>query len=253
MIAFTREVPRSLARCELTHLERTPIDVDAARAEHDAYEAALRSLGCEVRRLPSPEEQPDAVFIEDVAVVLDEVAIVTRPGAGSRRDETGIVAAALEPLRPLAAIGAPGTLDGGDVLRIGTRIYVGVGGRTNESGANQLRAIVEPHGYTVKALAVRGALHLKTAVTQLSDDLVMVNPAWVDDTAFDGMGALPVHPSEPFAANALLIGERLVHGAQYERTRRRLEAVNLRVVPVPMTELAKAEAGVTCCSILVKS
>jgi dimethylargininase len=253
MIAFTREVPRSLAECELTHVERTPIDVDAARAEHDAYEEALRGLGCEVRRLPSPEEQPDAVFVEDVAVVLDELAIVTRPGAASRRGETAVVAAALEGLRPLATIAAPGTLDGGDVLRIGRRIYVGIGGRTNESGTEQLRAIVAPYGYSVKPIAVRGALHLKTAVTQISDDLVLVNPEWVDDTSFDGMGALPVHPGEPFAANALLVGERLIHGAQYERTRRRLEAVNLCVVPVPMAELAKAEAGVTCCSILVKT
>ncbi|NUO63332.1 MAG: dimethylargininase [Gemmatimonadaceae bacterium] len=252
MIAFTREVPRSLAECELTHVERTPIDVDAARAEHDAYENALHTLGCEVRRLASPDDQPDAVFIEDAAVVLDELAIVTRPGAESRRGETAVVAGALEGLRPLARIAAPGTLDGGDVLRIGQRIYVGVGGRTNESGVEQLRAIVAPHGYTVKAVAVRGALHLKTAVTQISNDLVLVNPEWVDDTSFDGMGALPVHPSEPFGANALLVGDRLVHGAQYERTRRRLEAVNLRVVAVPMRELAKAEAGVTCCSILVK-
>jgi dimethylargininase len=251
MIALTREVPPSLAACELTHLARAPIDVAVARAEHAAYEDALRALGCEVRRLPSPGDQPDAVFIEDVAVVLDELAVVTRPGAASRRGETELVAAALGGLRPLASIGAPGTLDGGDVLRIDRRLYVGSGGRSNDAGIAQLRALVAPHGYEVRTVAVRGALHLKTAATRISEDLVLVNPEWVDDTAFGEMGALPVHPSEPFAANALLIGDRIVHGAHFERTRRRLEAVNLHVVPVPAAELSKAEAGVTCCSIIV--
>ena len=251
-IAFTREVSRSVARCELTHVARAPIDVEAARAEHAAYERALADVGCEVRRLPCDEEHPDAVFVEDTAVVLDELAVIARPGAESRRGETAAVAEALGTLRPLARVVAPGTLDGGDVLRVGRRLYVGVGARTNGEGVAQLRAFAAPFGYDVRAVTTRGCLHLKSAVTAVADDLLLVNPDWVDPAAFDGLRTLAVDPTEPFAANALLVNGRVLHGAHFPATRRHLEAAGVRVVPVPAAELAKAEGGVTCGCLLVR-
>ena len=251
MIAFTRDVSPAIVHCELTHLERVPIDVERARAEHAAYERALAAEGWDVRRIPSPADQPDSVFIEDTAVVLEELAVITRPGAESRRAETLAVAEVLRTHRPIVEIQAPGTLDGGDVLRVGRRIYVGVGARTNKAGVDQLRALTAPHGYDVRPVAFTGALHLKTAVTLVGDDDLLVNPDWVDSSLFGGARILAVDPREPFAANALLVGERVLHGAQFPGTRQVLERGGVRVVSVPVAELAKAEGGVTCCTLLV--
>ena len=251
-IALTRDVSPAIVACELTHLERVPIDVERARAEHAAYERALAAEGCMVRRVRSAPNQADAVFVEDTAVVLDELAVITRPGAASRRRETIAVAEALRDLRPISRIRAPGTLDGGDVLLVGRRIYVGVGARTNEAGVEQLRALTEPHGYVLRSVRFTGCLHLKSAVTLVGDGLLLVNPEWVEPTVFDGERTLAIDSTEPFAANALLVGERVVlHGEQFQRTRQILESAGVRVVPVPAAELAKAEGGVTCCSILV--
>lgn len=251
MIALTRGVPASIGTCELTHVDRAPIDVAVARAEHAAYERALEAAGCEVVRLAADDAHPDAVFVEDTAVVLDELAIVARPGAESRRGETAAVAEALAAWRPLAAIAAPATLDGGDVLRVGRRLWVGVGGRTNAAALDQLRALAAPLGYDVRGVATRGCLHLKTAVTAVADDLLLANPDWVDADAFDGLRSLAVHPAEPFAANALRVRDRVLHAAHFDRTRLRLTAAGVTVVPVPAAELAKAEGGVTCGSLLV--
>jgi dimethylargininase len=250
VIAFTRDVSPAIADCELTHLERVPIDVERARAEHAAYERALAAEGCEVRRIPSGPDQPDSVFIEDTAVVLEELAVITRPGAESRRAETSAVAEALRFYRPTFEIES-GTLDGGDVLRVGRRIYVGVGFRTNKAGVDQLRKLTAPHGYDVRAVRFTGCLHLKSAATLVGHGRLLVNPDWVDPTVFDAERTLAIDPLEPFSANALLIGKRVLHGEQFPRTRRVLETAGVRVVPVPAAELAKAEGGVTCCCLLV--
>jgi dimethylargininase len=191
------------------------------------------------------------VFIEDTAVVLPELAVVARPGAATRRAETAAVAVALRALRPVAEILAPATLDGGDVLVIDRAVYVGASGRTNADGIAQLRELVAPHGYRVQAVPVHGCLHLKSAVTQVATDLVLINPAWIDGSRIKGVRALNIDESEPFAANALLIGERVLHAEHFPRTRELLEWCSIDVIPVPARELAKAEGGVTCCSLLV--
>lgn len=174
-IAITRAVSPAIAACELTHLARRPIDFERARVQHHAYEAALVELGCEVHALPADVALPDSVFVEDVAVVLDEVAVVTLPGAPSRRAETAAVAEALAPYRPLRSIEAPATLDGGDVLRIGRTLYVGLTERTNRAGIDQMTAVLEPYGYRVRAMPVRGCLHLKSAVTLVAAGTVLGN------------------------------------------------------------------------------
>jgi len=245
LIALTREVPSSINACELTHVARTPIDVAAARAQHAAYEAALQEAGCTLRRLPAADDLPDSVFVEDAAVVVDELAVVTRPGAASRRAETSSVAEALRAHRDVVAIEEPGTLDGGDVLQLGETIFVGLSARTNAEGARQLAGFLEAYGYVVKTVAVEGALHLKTAVTRVRRDAVLLNPQWIDRALFD-CDVIEVDPEEPFAANVLLAGETLLCSTAYPKTNARLGAVTT----VDASELAKAEGGLTCCSIL---
>ncbi|MBN1885842.1 MAG: dimethylargininase [Candidatus Krumholzibacteriota bacterium] len=251
MIALTRPVSDSIARCELTHLAREPIDLGRARRQHAAYERLLEALGCRLVRLPAEPEMPDAVFVEDAAVVVDEVAVISRPGAEARRRETASVAAALGRLRHVERIEAPATLDGGDVLRAGRRIWVGRSGRTNEAGIERLAALLAPHGYTVTGVPVTGCLHLKSAVTALGGRRLLVNRAWAPAEAFDGFELVDVDPGEPFAANALSVGGPVVYSSAFPKTRRRLERAGIDVQTVELDELAKAEGAVTCCSILV--
>lgn len=253
MIAITRDVSPSVAACELTHLERTPIDYERACRQHDEYRRALAAAGFEIVALPADAALPDCVFVEDTAVVLDEVAVITRPGAASRRPEVGAVAAALARHRPLVAMEAPATLDGGDVLVLDRTIFVGSTERTSEAGIDSLRALTAPYGYEVVAVPVDGCLHLKTAVTQVSREALLVNPEWVNPSAFADWEIVTVDPAEPFGANALLAGTRVLYPAAWTRTRTLLEARGIEVVPVPADELAKAEGGVTCCSLLIRS
>jgi dimethylargininase len=252
-LAFTREVSPTLAACELTHLRREPIDVARARAQHAAYEDALTRLGCEVVRLPPLPELPDAVFVEDTAVVLNEVAVITRPGAPSRRAETASTATALGSLRPLVHLRDPETLDGGDVLRVGRTLWVGRSGRTNAEGVAALGWVLLKWGYTIRPVDVRGCLHLKSAATAVDDGLVLINPDWVDRHAFAGFEVVEVDSGEPCAANALRLGEALLYPTAFPRTRARLEARGLHIVAVDLSELAKAEGAVTCCSLIVES
>jgi dimethylargininase len=249
-IAITRKVSAGIAACELTHIERRPIDLERARAQHRAYEEALARAGCLVESLPALDDLPDSVFVEDVAIVLDEIAIVTRPGAESRRPEAGHIAPALANHRRVTFIQEPGTLDGGDVLRLGRRIFVGRSGRSDESGIEQLRAVVWPYGYTVTAVPVGGCLHLKSAVTEVAPGMVVANPEWVDPAGFGRVAVIEADPTEPYAANGLLVGSRLIYPESFPRTRQRLEAAGIAIEPVDVSELQKAEGAVTCCSLV---
>jgi dimethylargininase len=194
---------------------------------------------------------PDSVFIEDTAVVFDELAVIARPGAESRRVETEAVAAALAPHRRLERIEPPGTLDGGDVLVLARRVFVGASGRTNAAGIDQLGRILAPFGYLVEAIGVRGCLHLKSAVSALDARTVLLNPDWIDTSRFMDFASLAIDPHEPFAANALRVGESLIVPREFPKTRARLTAAGFAVRDVEAGELAKAEGGVTCCSIMV--
>lgn len=251
MLALTRAVSPTLDRCELTHRARVPIDVARARAEHAAYERALEGAGCRVLRVPAAPELPDAVFIEDTAVVLDEVAIMARPGAVSRRPEVDVVARTLAGYRPLEAIRSPATLDGGDVLVAGRTVLVGLSARTTAAGAAQLRSIAEPLGYHVRTVPVRGCLHLKTAATAVDDATLLVNPDWVDRADLQGFRVVEVAPGEPHAANVLRVGGRVLMAAGHPATAGRVREQGAEVVEVGVAELMKAESGVTCCSLIV--
>lgn len=251
LMAITREISAAFQTCELTHLERVPIDLDRARAQHAAYEWALVEAGCTVRRLDSGADMPDAVFVEDIALVLDEGAVICRPGAESRRAETpGVLEALARHGRPLQHITAPGTLDGGDVLVVGRQVFVGASARTNGAGIDQLARILEPIGYAVRAVPVRGCLHLKSASTAIAPDTVLINRERVPADAFTGLSLLDIDPQEPDGANALAIADVVVYPTAFPRTRERLERWGLRVRPVDVDELLKAEGAVTCCSVI---
>ena len=252
MIAITRAVSDAINNCELTHVAREPIDLELARAQHRAYEHTLEEAArCEIVRVAPAPDLPDAVFVEDTAVVVDEVGIITRPGAASRRPETSGVAGVLGRYRELRYIESPGTVDGGDVVRAGRRIFVGRSGRTNDAGIAQLRTLLLPFGYNVTGVEVRGCLHLKSAVTMLSANQLLVNPSWIDRQAFDGLELVEVDQAEPYAANILSTGDHFVYSAAFPRTRDRLERRGFKLNLTDVSELAKAEGAVTCCSILV--
>jgi dimethylargininase len=252
MIAITREVSPRLADCELSFQDREPIDIARAIEQHAAYCAALADLGANVTCLPALDNQPDCVFVEDPILVLDEVAIVTRMGAESRRGESPSLAEVVAPYRELRHIEAPGTLEGGDIMRIGKTLYVGLSRRTNVAGIQQLARLVEPFGYWVTPVEVRGCLHLKSACTYIGDETVLANRAWLDTDAFCSLNFLDV--PEPQAANALRINDTIrdtvLLPSSYPKTRELLDQHNLRVRSVDISELIKAEAGITCMSLL---
>jgi dimethylargininase len=250
LIAITRDVSPSIVNCELTHVDRVPIDVEQARVQHRAYEHALVDAGCALVRVEAASDCPDAVFVEDTAIVFESLAVIARPGAESRRLETAAVVDTLRPYRELVFITAPATIDGGDVLTAGRDVFVGVSSRTNTAAVDQMRTALGPRGYTVHPVTVTGCLHLKSAATALDDETVLINAAWAPRAAFTAFRLVEVDPREPAAANIVRVGERLIYPAAFPRTRERLERAGRRITPVDLSELAKAEGAVTCCSLI---
>ena len=250
-IAITRDVSSRFNECEITHIERTPIDVNIARAEHHEYVEALKQLGCQVIELPEEPDLPDSVFVEDTAIILDEVAVITRPGADSRKPETESLIRALSPYRPFVHITEPATVDGGDVLVLGKNIYVGISARSNDAAIRQIQELLNHYGYKVTGVDMRDCLHLKTAVTRVDEKTLLINPKWVDTFHFKDFDRIEIDPSEPFAANCLPIGAAIIFPATFPGTQQRLERKGCKVVRVNVAELAKAEGAVTCCSLIL--
>ena len=252
-IALTRDVSPALAACELTFRPRESIDVPRAVAQHAAYCRRLEELGLEVLRLPADPRQPDCCFVEDTAVVLDEVAVLAHPGAPARRGEVAVVASALEQHRPLARVPWPARLDGGDVLVVGRRIFVGSSARTDAAGAQALRSIVADFGYEVVPVGVTACLHLKSAVTAIDEGAVLANPDWVDLAPLDGIDVVRVPIDEPGAANVLRVAGCVLAHAGFPRTIDLLAARGMDVRPIDVSEFLKAEAGVTCKSLVFRA
>lgn len=250
LTALTRAVSATMNACELTYRTREPIDIAQACVQHEGYKQCLASLGVRVIALPEEPAMPDAVFVEDPAVVVDEVAVIARTGALSRRGEAESVARALEAFRPLRHMREPGTLEGGDVLRVGRDVFVGLSPRTNEEGVRQLTEELSPFGYRVKPVEVRGALHLKTACSFVGENTLLINRNWIDASTLGGLKLLDVAEDEPWAANALRIGGTVVLPAAFTHTEAILRRAGFRVQPVPIPELRKAEGSVTCMSLI---
>lgn len=253
-LAFTRAVSPKLADCELTHLDRVPIDASRADAQHSSYEQALRQSGYQVVRLPDLPDHPDAVFVEDTALLLDGHAVILRPGAASRASEIRSTAAALADHFKLHHVN-DGHVDGGDVLRIGKTLYVGLSTRTDRAGIARLRSLVSPIGFDVVQATLADCLHLKTGATLAGRDrggdlVLLYNPTSVDPAQFSGVVPRPVHAAEPAAANCLWLGDRVILPAGNPRTAEQLRDRGMHVVEVDVSELQKAESGVTCMSLI---
>jgi dimethylargininase len=251
--AVTRDLSPAIANCELEFLDRQPIDLALAEEQHRQYQACLAELGAHVEILPAEPDLPDSVFVEDPAIVLDEIAVITRMGVLSRRREGESLARALAPYRELRHIVEPGTLEGGDVMRVGKTLYVGYSRRTNVAGIQQLAGILHPFGYFVVPVEVRGCLHLKSACCFIGDDTVLANRAWMDPDALCSLRMLDVPAEEPRGANALRIGDTVLMPAAFPRACELLEHSGFRVRTVDNSELLKAEAGVTCTSLLFET
>lgn len=253
LTAITRSVSSALAQCELSFIARSPIDITKARAQHHAYEQLLAKLAARVISLPEEPDLPDSMFVEDPAIVVDDVAVICPLGTAMRRREAPSIAAALEKFRKLAYVKLPGTLEGGDVLRVGKKVFVGITARSNPEGIRQLAVILGTYGYDVTAVPVTGCLHLKSAVTYLGRNTLLANRAWFDSKRIDGLDWLDVDPSEPHSANALAIGDTVIFPASFPKTRARIEAQGFRVEPLDISELQKAEAGLSCSSLLFEA
>ena len=251
MLAFVRQVAPALARCELSFMPRVAIDVARAQRQHAQYVAELTALGCRIEWLPPLPAHPDGVFVEDTAVIVPELAVITRPGIASRRGEVTSVARALAGHLGVRELSGPACLEGGDVLRIGSVLHVGISGRSNAAGIAQLGEILAPFGYTVRGVAMRDCLHLKSACTFIPPDTLLANPGWVDPAALGAARVIAVHPQEAFAANTLTVGDRTLVSAAYPRTEERLAAAGIRTQALEVSELHKAEAALTCLSLLL--
>jgi dimethylargininase len=248
--ALTRAVSRSIASCELTWLSRRKIDIDLAIEQHDQYERSLTAMGVHVISLPEQPEMPDAVFVEDPLVVVDEVAIVSRMGSARRRAESDSLAEAISAFRPMRRILEPATLEGGDVMRIGRDVFVGLSSRTNAAGVQQLTRELEPLGYRVRPVEVRGCLHLKSACCSMGDGKILANKDWLDTAPLRDYKIVEVASDEPGAANILRIGSTVLMPASFPHTRQIVRGEGLDVRTVDISELMKAEAAITCSSVI---
>jgi len=263
LTAITRAVSPAIVHCELSFIDRKPIDLAVAEEQHHAYEKLLGKLGARVISLPAEPALPDSMFVEDPAIVLDELAVILPLGTGTRRGEAQSLAHALAKFRKLEYVFLPGTLEGGDVLRIGRKLFVGLTRRSNAEGVRQLSAILAPHNYEVIAVPVTGCLHLKSAVTYIGRKqasgsratfaFLLANRAWFDTEPFTGFEWIDVDPEEPHAANALALASTVIFPASFPRTRARIEALGFHVTPLDISELQKAESGLTCSSLLFET
>jgi dimethylargininase len=251
LVALTRGVSSSIADCLLTHLTRQHIDTETAISQHRAYEDCLRQVGLHVISLPVEPELPDSVFIEDPAIVLDEIALFGQMGAVKRRAEAKSLAAVLAAVRPLKFMDGPGTIEGGDRVRIGRTLFVGVSGRTNMHGVEQLRTILGPYNYEFRPVQVKSCLHLTTGCSYIGRNTVLMNPDWVDASVFNNFEIISTPPDEPWAANTIAVGDgAILVSASFPRTRELLERRGFEVHLANISELEKAEAGLSCMSLI---
>lgn len=254
LVALTRAPSPALSRCALTFVPRSPINLQRAVQQHAQYTELLATRGIRVVELPAGDDFPDAPFVEDTSVVLDEIAVLTSMGTSTRRAEVDEIAPVIGRYRDLVErVDPPALLEGGDVLRVDRILYVGLSRRTDRAGLEALARLTRPLGYEVAPVKVRGCLHLKTACTALDHETVLVNPNWIDPEPLRALRQIPVDAQEPWAANTVRLEDELIlmqHGTP--RTVERVREAGYQVITTEISELAKAEAGLTCLSLLFK-
>ena len=250
MIALTHVVSPNIDKCELSFLDRNPINYNQAVRQHEEYCALLRDCGLQVVELSVNRSYPDSTFIEDTAVVVDELAVMASMGVESRRGEVHNVESVLASYRDIRHIQLPATLEGGDVLRIEKRIFVGISPRTNIAGFESIKEILEPFGYEVIPVAVNGCLHLKSACIAVDDRTLLVNPRWLDLQPLRDFRIIPVPEDEPAAVNSLRINNTICMHSGFPKTAELLVNLGFSLKTIDISELLKAEAGMTCSSII---
>ncbi|MFQ5674078.1 MAG: dimethylarginine dimethylaminohydrolase family protein [Nitrospinales bacterium] len=250
LIALVREPAPSFARALSTHPARNDIDVHRALRQHRAYVRALRQAGARVVYLQPDESLADAPFVEDTAIILDDRALICSPKAPSRRGEAQSVIPEIRKHRSLEILEPPVFIDGGDVLNVGGTLYVGLSQRTNQQAVEYLR---KQTPNPVVAVPVLRGLHLKSAVSRLNDETLIIDPSRVEASALQTFRRIEVTAGETYAANCLAIGNHAILPEGYPRVAQQIEALGLTVLPVPMSEFEKADGGVTCLSLIVRS
>jgi dimethylargininase len=253
LTALTRAVSSRINECELTFIERQTIDNDHAIRQHKNYQQLLKSLGLKVIELPAHDLCPDCCFIEDTALVLDEVAIATRPGSDARRGEVAGVLPTIATYRKIIQVEPPATLEAGDVLRVGRNLFIGITSRTNRQGIDFVREHAAPHGYKVHAVEVPGALHLKSVCTAVNERTILANSSRMDIEPFAGYELIEVPRDEWMAANVLLVNGTVCMHEGFRKTSALLRERNIQIRTVDISEFLKAEAGLTCLSIIFDS
>lgn len=251
-IAITRLPAESIAKCELTFIDRIPIDYAKAQEQHRAYREGLESCGVKVVTLPAADDLPDSVFVEDTAIILDEVAIITPMGINSRRPEPALIEPEIARFRPTVKINLPATIEGGDVMRLGKAIFVSLSTRTNMAGIEALRTLAAPYGYTVTMATLHDCLHLKSACTALDDHTILLNRAWVDTSTFEGYRLIDVATDEAGAGNVVQANGSILMNSQYPHTAEIIEQRGYQVCAVDTSEFTKAEAAMTCMSLIIE-
>lgn len=226
------------------------IDVALARAQHARYVEILEGLDIQLIRLPADPALPDGCFVEDTCVMLPDLAVITTPGAPSRRREVKSVEQAIAPHTRVHPMTGLGTLDGGDVLRLGRTYLIGLSGRTDQNGAGQLSRVAKKHGADARVVTVPFGLHLKSAATPLAPDAVLGLSALLEDPAFDGVKKVLVPEQEAGAACALAVNGVVIVADGFPETRRRIEQAGYAVIACEISEFAKADGGLTCLSVL---
>jgi len=245
----THVVSPALQECELTFIESEPIKIEKAGEEHHHYCKMLEECGATVITLEENRALPDSVFVEDPIIVFDEVAVLSSMGAASRRKECTTLETFFRKYRDVKQISLPALIEGGDILKIGRRIYVGLSARTNNEGIKALRDIIEPLGYEVIPVRVSGCLHLKTGCTALDDNSILINPDWIETAPFQGFRIIETLPGEPFGANVLPIHDTICMNSAFPRTMEMVRSLGYQIRATDITEFVKAEAGLTCMSI----
>lgn len=253
LFGITHVVSPNIGDCALTFIDREPLDWRLSIQQHGAYSDLLRKCGVIVEELTGNEVSPDCCFVEDTAIVVDELAVITSMGTHLRRRETPLIKQALSRYRETIEIKLPALIDGGDVLRMGRNVFVGQSSRTNEEGADALRQALEPFGYKVTTVLVKNCLHLKTACSALDDQTLIVNKKWVETDHFKNFKQVATPDSEPWSANVLRIGETLCLASGFPRTLDLVSQEFGNIEILDISEFQKAEAGLTCLSLIFES
>ncbi len=251
--AIVREVADTFQWATVATPPEVPISVRLAKEQHRAYVQALRDAGVEVMVLPADDRFPDCCFVEDCALLVGRTALITNIGISTRRGEEATIAAALQGEVRIERMESPATLDGGDCLVVGHKIYVGLYNRTNAEGAKRVREVFEPMGYTVVPVPLHGGLHLKSACSYAGEGRILLAEYTIPPDVFRGVEIITVPGAEAYAANCVSIASKILMSDGYPTARRMIEAAGFEVIALDTSEIRKADGALTCLSVLIRS